>query len=347
MFRFSAIEGFLRALNKKLERFMPILTPSGVILGLLLAHFFKPYKPAVSWLFAFMTLVNGMGVSVSDFAHVIKKPKPILVFMLNTYILIPLVATAAANLLFRGNADAILGFILLYSIPTAVVACVWSGIYEGNQALSLTLLVIGTALSPLMTPLTIKAASSSDITMDVTGMVTSLIWMVVLPSILGIIINMLTRGRCTEHAVPCLKPFSKIGLLFVIIINVSQVAEDLIETMSLEYVPQFIFAGLFTVLGFIIAKAVSALFRLRRDDTISVTFASGMKNISAAMVIAIEFFPPHSVIPVISGIVLQQTMCALTAHFLFGKKPSDKKTVQKEIRYENDYGNRSENKTSG
>ena len=75
------------------------------------------------------------------------------------------------------------------------------------------------------------------------------------------------------------------------------------------------------LLGFIIARLVSRLFSLNREDTVSVTFASGMRNISAAMVIAISFFPPQSVLPVISGIVLQQSAVAIASHFLFGRKP--------------------------
>ena len=73
----------------------------------------------------------------------------------NAYILIPLAVSILARLFFHGNGDAILGYILLYSIPTAVVGCVWSGIYGGNGALSLTLLVIGTLLAPLSTPTTV------------------------------------------------------------------------------------------------------------------------------------------------------------------------------------------------
>ena len=325
MFRFSAVEQQLRSANAALERFMPVMTLAGVAIGLLVPGPFRPFKPLVTWLFAFLTLVNGMGVSIGDFTAVVRKPKPVLAFLANAYILIPLAVSILARLFFHGNGDAILGYILLYSIPTAVVGCVWSGIYGGNGALSLTLLVIGTLLAPLSTPMTVKVLAASDIAIDSRGMMVSLLLMVVVPSVIGIAINTMTKGRCCEHVAPCLKPFTKIALLLVIIINTSQIAADLIGRMSAAYIPEFIATFLFVILGFLIAFCISKLLRLTRDDTISVTFASGMKNISAAMVIAIDFFPPLAVIPVISGIVLQQTTCALTAHFLFGKKPGNRK----------------------
>lgn len=300
---------------------MPLLTPTGVILGLVAARFFIDGKPFVTPLFAFLTLVSGMGVTVKDFGAIIRKPKPIFIFLLTTYIITPCIMTGLANLLFHGNGDVITGFVLLYAIPTAVVGCIWSSIYNGNNALSLTLIVIGTMLAPISVPLTVRVLASSHIEFDTSGMMLSLIYMVVVPSAVGILINALTKGHCMAHAVPVLKPFTKIGLLFVVIINTSQIADDLIASASVAYIPQALAAFCFTVLGFIISRTIAKLARLDHANTVSVTFASSMKNISAAMVLAIQFFPPASLIPIISGIVLQQTTTAISAHFLFGNKP--------------------------
>ena len=321
MFRFSAAEKKLITMNKELERFMPLLTPTGVILGLAVSELFIEAKPLVTPLFAFLTLVSGMGVSVKEFGTMFRKPKPIFIFLLTTYIVIPCLMTGLASVLFRGNSDAITGFVLLYAIPTAVVGCIWSGIYNGNNALSLTLIVIGTMLAPVSVPLTVRVLASSHIEFDTSGMMLSLIYMVVIPSAIGILINALSKGHCNDHAVPMLKPFTKIGLLFVVTINTSQIAEDLIASASVAYIPQALAAFFFTVLSFIVSSLIAKAARLGHADIVSVTFASSMKNISAAMVLAIQFFPPASLIPIISGIVLQQTTTAISAHFLFGTKP--------------------------
>lgn len=324
MFHFAAAEQFLRRSNSTLERLMPILTPTGVILGLLLSYRVAWMKGAVTWLFAFLTLVSGMGVSIKDFGTVIKRPKPILTFALNTYILIPLIVYIVANLAFSGRNDVITGYILLYCIPTAVVACIWCGIYSGSMALSLTILVLATCLAPLITPFSIKLLAHSDIQIDTVGMIRSLFLMVVIPSIIGVAINYATKGHCNDHVAPCLKPVTKIALLLVIVINTSQVAERLIADASWAYLPEALAALFFTTAGFLLSYGTSRLFRLERDELVSVVYASGMRNISAALVLAISFFPPAAAIPVISGIVLQQSICAIISHFLFGKKPGEK-----------------------
>ena len=315
-----ALESNLRRLNRNLERFMPFLTPSGVVLGLILGARISWMKPAVSWLFAFLTLINSMGVGIKDFYSTIRHPKPIFVFALCGYIVMPLLACIYVNILFHGSDDVIAGYILLYCIPTAVVSCMWCGIYGGNMALSITILVLATCLAPVMTPLSVNLLANSDISFDVTGMMKSLVMMVVIPSLAGMLINYFSRGRCNDHAAPCLKPFTKLALLFVIMINTSQVAERLISEADWRYVPQVLSALLLSAAGFVLGWLASRLFSLRREETVSLVYAVGLKNISAALVLAIDFFPPAAAIPVISGIVLQQTVCAIISRFIFSEK---------------------------
>lgn len=337
MFHFDDAERALRRLNATIERYMPLLTPTGVVLGLILSTRIAWMKGAATWLFAFLTLVNAMGVSVSDFGKVIKKPRPLLSFALCAYLLIPCAVHIAGNLFFS-NPDTVTGYILLYCIPTAVVGCVWSGIYRGNMALSLTILVIATCLAPFITPLSIKLLASSSVVLDTSGMIKSLFLMVVIPSLIGVLINFLTKGKCADRVQPDLKPFTKVALLLVIIINTSQVAERIISEATWAYVPQALGAALFTSMGFFISYAISHLMKLDHQDTISVVYAGGMRNISAALVLAIEFFPPATSIPVISGIVLQQTTCAIISHFLFGTKPEEKSGERRNIKNEKHCG---------
>ncbi len=320
MFDIYALESNLRGLNRNLERFMPFLTPSGVVLGLILGGSISWMKPSVSWLFAFLTLINSMSVGVNDFYSTIKHPKPVFIFALCGYIVMPLLVCLYVNVFFHGSEDVIAGYVLLYCIPTAVVSCMWCGIYGGNMALSITILVIATCLAPVMTPFSVNLMAKSDISFDVSGMMKSLVMMVVLPSLAGMLINYITHGRCNDHAAPCFKPFTKLALLFVIMINTSQVASRLISEADWIYVPQVLSALLLSASGFVLGWLASRLFSLRHEETVSLVYAVGLKNISAALVLAIDFFPPASAIPVISGIVLQQTVCAIVSRFLFSQK---------------------------
>ncbi len=299
---------------------MPILTPSGVILGLLLGSLISWTKPSVSYLFAFTTFIGGLGISSNDFFKVVKRPAAILVFLIAANLVMPLVSWALATILFTNQPEIITGMILLMSIPTAVTGYIWSNIYKANGALSLTLILLSTILAPLLTPYTLKFLTRTNVAIDTTGMMLSLLFMVVLPSIAGILINNLTKGRVTEHVAPSLKPFSKIALFFIIVINTSQVADRLLSDASWSYLPIALTGALLAVLGYPISHLLGKLARLGVEEQKSVTFASSLRNISAALVLAIAYFPAQTALPVIFGIVFQQTTCAFMAYALYGRK---------------------------
>lgn len=320
MFHFQTIETSLNKLNQALERLMPILTPAGVVLGLILGSRVSWMKPSVTWLFAFLTFSGALGINSSSFLKVIKKPKNILVFFLGTNIIMPILAWALASLFFGSDPAIVTGYVLLLSIPTAVSGYIWSAIYKGDGALSLSLILVSTILAPILTPFTVNLLTQSEVAIDSTSMMLSLIKMVVVPSLLGVLINNLTKGKVNDRVTPTLKPFSKIALFFVVIVNTSLVSERLIADASWTYLPIALLCAFLTASGYPIAFALGKLAKIPLAENKSITFATSMRNISAALVLSIEFFPAKSALPVIFGIVFQQTVCAFMGHNLFGKE---------------------------
>lgn len=299
---------------------MPILTPLGVLVGLILGFRVSWMKPSVTFLFAFLTFSVALGISSSSFLRVVKKPKNILVFFLGTNIIMPVIAWMLASLFFGSNPAVVTGYVLLLSIPTAVSGYIWSAIYKGDGALSLTLILISTIFAPLVTPFTISFLTQSSVSLDSTSMMISLLKMVVLPSLLGVSLNSLSKGGVTVHLAPALKPFSKIALFIIIVINTSLVSERLLSDASWAYLPIALLCAFLAVSGYPIAYTLGRLAKIPREENISITFAISMRNISAALVLSIQFFPAQTALPVIFGIVFQQTICAFMGHFLFGQK---------------------------
>ena len=307
-------------MDKFCAAFMPYLTVTGVALGILLGDRISSLSFLVNPFFAFMTFSNTLGITIDDFKNVIRRPRPIFVFLASTYVILPLAFHLIAGLLYSFSSPITLGFVLLYSIPTAVVSVIWSSINGGNRALSLTLLIIGTFLAPISTPLTIHLFSSSNVEFDTSGIVRSLFLIVLVPSFLAILIGKLTKDRFPEVVVPYTRPFAKSILLFIVMLNVSQISGDFLAHASLEYLKVGVNAMCFTFLSFFTSYIVSRkVFHIGKSDAVSVTFASSMRNISAALILAISYFPMEVSIPVIFGIVIQQMTSAVSARILFGK----------------------------
>lgn len=328
MFHFKIRREVFISANHVIERFLPLLTPLGVILGVIagstLSIVQPPHdgwiSPAVTILFGFMTFSGALSMDVKAFTSVIRKPRDIIIFFFGSHILLPFLAYHAASFIFPTDPDVPMGFLLLFSTPTAVVGYVWSSIYRGNGPLSLSLVIIDTLLAPFVVPLAVTLISGTAVSIDARGMMESLLWMVALPAILGMVLNQVTHGKVTTTLIHVLKPFGKLALLIVICLNTSRIAPDVLA-MTRSDVPVILAACVAVATSFLIARLLSlAGGEGRQDRRVSMTFAIGLRNISAAMVLAISFFPPRSAIPVICGIIVQQTICALMGKLLFAIK---------------------------
>ncbi|MGI6438368.1 MAG: bile acid:sodium symporter family protein [Sphaerochaeta sp.] len=319
MFHFQTLEARLGSLNRLLERFMPLITIGGVVTGLFFHRVFAPLKSFVNPLFAFITFSSALAISPKRFFGALTKIKPIVLFLLWANLVMPLLAFALASLFFT-EANLVTGFVLLTSIPTAMAGYIWSGIYHGDEPLSLVLILISTLLGPILTPLTVKLLAQKAVVIDTRAMIMSLLVMIVLPSLAGILINHAVGDERTKKVTPSLKPFAKIALFAIVTINISRIAPTLIERATLAYVPIALLAAFLAFLGYPASHTLGKIARLSLKESKSLTFASSMRNISASMVLAINYFPPITALPIIFGIVFQQSICAIMASVLYGPK---------------------------
>ncbi len=304
---------------------MPLITIGGVLFGLTLYHVFAPLKPIVNSLFAFITFSSALAISPKRFLGALTKVKPIALFLLWASILMPILSFTLATLLFS-DGNLITGFVLLTAIPTAMAGYIWSGIYRGDEPLSLVLILISTLLGPILTPFTVKLFAQTSVVIDTNAMIVSLLLMIVLPSLAGILINHSVGDAKTKLVTPSLKPFSKIALFGIVVINTAQIAPTLIEQATLSYIPIALLSGALAFLGYPASNALGRIARLPLAERKSLTFASSMRNISASLVLAINYFPAMTALPVIFGIVSQQAICAIMASVLYG--PNHKENIQ-------------------
>ncbi|MFE5320110.1 bile acid:sodium symporter family protein [Paenibacillus sp. NPDC056579] len=305
----------LTKLNKTLEKIMPVLTPAAVGVGLLSASWLHTLSFLVPWIFAVMTFAGSIGSNFKDLGKVMKHPLPIIAVFLILHLVMPLIGWAAGTLIFPGDDLTQTGFVLLFVIPTGVVSLVWVTIYGGNIALTLALILLDTLLSPFIVPLSLSLIVGAKVHMDVWGMMNGLLWMVVIPSVIGMLLNHWTKGQIKTVWGPRLAPFTKIGLFAVVAINSSVVAPHL-RDMNVKLVQIIVTALVCATLGYLAGWLVSRSMKWDRDVTVALTFNSGMRNLSAGAVLAISFFPPPVVLPVIAGMLFQQLLAALYGYNL-------------------------------
>jgi tagaturonate reductase len=306
------------AINDWLERFMPLLTPMGVLAGFLLPGILIQVRPYVPVLFAVMTLSGALRLTFREFGRVLKNPLAIGLFFLSSHVLMPLTVRLAAPLVFQDQ-DIVAGYILLYSVPTAVSGFIWVSIFRGDRALGLTLILLDTLLAPLIVPGAISILLGAEASLDMRGIALSLILMVALPTIAGLGINEISRGKVPDLACPYLDPLAKLCIVTLIAANASPVAHRIrIED------PQVWLIGalcvVFAAAGYVISKVTGALGRLDAPQRTTLFFSGGLRNISAATTVAIDFFPVATALPCLLGIVFQQFMAAVMGRLMLGRR---------------------------
>jgi BASS family bile acid:Na+ symporter len=293
-----------------LEKIMPLLTISGVIMGVLFSGSFKSMQFLVPWVFAFMTFSGSLSTNFKDLKKVAGNPVPVLAILLILHVFMPLIAFSTGMIVFPDEMHIVAGLVLLFAIPTGIVSFIWVSICKGNIMLTLTLILVDTLLSPFVVPYSLSVLIGAKVDLDVWGMMQSLIWMVVLPSIVGMALNQFTNGRVGKSYSSAFSPFSKIGLFFIVAINSSFVA-TYFHTMDLKLLSVAVTTFILAALGYLIGWLVCVLFKWDYDVKVSMIFNSGMRNNSVGAVLAISYFPPQVSLPIVFGLLFQQTIASL------------------------------------
>jgi tagaturonate reductase len=304
--------------NALLERFIPLLSPAGVLLGIALPGVLVRLRPAIPLLFGAMTLAGALKLRGRDLGRTAASPLPLLLFFAIGHILMPAAVFLLSGLVFGNDPDTVSGYVLLYSAPTAVTAFIWASIYRGDMALSLALILMDTVLAPVVVPFTVKILLGASVSLDMAGMTVSLIFMIVVPTLAGVVLNEASRGRVPAVVGPWLTPFSKISMIAVIAANTAAVARQIRPDNPRLWLIIPVCVG-FSVTGFAGSRLAAFAGRLGRAKATSLFFALGLRNTSAAMTLGIDFFPPAAALPAVLGIVFQQTTAAFMSRLMLGK----------------------------
>ena len=300
----------LNSFNSKIQTLMPVLTPLCVVTGVIFHDIGGQLLFLVPFLFAFMTFAGSLSMRFSDVKVFKKHPGAILFSILFLHILMPVWAYFLSSIIFD-NQLLIIGFVISVAVPTGVTSIIWISICRGNFPLGLAIILIDTFLAPFILPIILHALAGEAVTIDTTSIIFDLLWMIVLPSILGMVFNELRRGN-TKELGRVLAPFSKLSLFGIVIINSSAVAPFLTD-LTWELLGIILFVFILAGSGYGLALVLGHLLFKNTETVTSLVFLGGMRNIAVGTIIAVTYFPAKVVMPVVFGMLFQQVLASLYA----------------------------------
>lgn len=302
-----------KGLGVFIGRHMVVIVLCCLAAGILLPQAFAPLRPAVPTFFAIMSFQSALGITLRGLKDAVVHPLAIVLTLAYVHVLSPLIAFLVGTALFGADSDLVVGIVLEYCVPVATSSIMWVAMYSGNLAIALATLLVSVFASPFAVPLTLHLLFGTVVEVNALGMVLDMLYMVVVPSVVGIVVNEATHGLGTRTLSASLMPLARLMLVVIIATNSSAIS-DFVFHLTPQLAGVLVFVGLFASFNFLMGAALACVFRQRRERAVAMLFQSGMRNISAGAVLAMQYFPPASLFAVMAGVLFQQVLAAL-----FGK----------------------------
>lgn len=214
----------------------------------------------------------GTGLSVKDFARVIRMPKGVIAGVTCHYLIMPFVAFTITKLLSFPDEIAA-GIILIGSCPNGLASNVMTYLARANLALSVTLTAVSTFLAPFVTPFFMSLLAGQYVEIDFWAMVWDITKIVIIPVTAGLLFNHFLHGRVKQldDIMPIIS-MAGIGLIIVVITSAGR--NDLLvvgPTLLLAVV-------IHNTSGYILGYWSARLLRMNEKDCRTIAIEVGLQN---------------------------------------------------------------------
>ena len=282
-----------RFVGKYFPWFVLACAAAGVLFPDTLSHLNGILVP----LFAFMTFSNSLGGGFRELGRVFLHPLPVILELALLHIVIPVATLGLGSLLFPNDPLFTTGLVLEYVIPTGVASLMWVGMCAGNASLCLSIVLLDTLLAPAVIPLLLKLLVGSVVELDAWSMMKDLLVMVALPALAAMTLYQVTGGKVAVTLKPKLELFSKLALLTMIGANATSCAPFL-HQLNATLVKVMLAVFLICLFGFLAGYWCGKALHLDYPTCETLCLNTGLRNVSAGAVLAMQYFPPAAMFPV-------------------------------------------------
>ena len=241
-----------------------------------------------SWINTLLMIVMfGMGLTlkIEDFMSVFRRPRDILLGCAAQFTIMPLLAFALGKI-FGLEAGLLAGVVLVGTCPGGTDSNVITFLSKGDVALSVGMTSVNTLLAPFLTPLITWLLLRTTVTVDVAAMFLSIIKVVIVPIVLGLVINRLL-GVYVEKVKDALPLVSVTAITLIVASVVSHNSDRIRETGAVV----FVVVILHNVLGYLAGYLLGTALKLPLAKTKALSIEVGMQNSGLATSLAATAFP--------------------------------------------------------
>ena len=273
---------------------MGVLVLAAAVVALLFPSVLQqiPTK-VINYMLGVVMFGMGLTLNLKDFKIVFSRPKDVIVGCLAQFTIMPLLAWGLARL-FQLDEALALGVVLVGCCPGGTASNVITYLAKGDLALSVGMTGVSTLLAPLLTPLLTWALAGKSVDVDVAGMLLSILWVVILPIVVGLVVKGLWP-KFTEKATAYLPAVSSLAIAFIVAIVIGANAHKLMAG-GLVIV---IVVVLHNLCGLSLGYLIGRLLGLAEPKKRAISIEVGMQNSGLASSLATLHFAayPMATIP--------------------------------------------------
>ena len=228
--------------------------------------------------------------------------------------------------LFQLPPELAVGVILVGTCPGGTSSNVMTYLARGDVPLSVSMTMTTTILAPVVTPLLTWWLAGAWIEISLAAMMISIVQVVVVPIVLGIVINKLF-GDFVRRAIKLLPLISVIAIVLIVGGVVSVSSQQIMQTGLLIMAVVMLHNLLGYALGFAVAKAL----RMNLAKSKAISIEVGMQNSGLASSLALMHFGAAAAIPGAVFSVWHNISGSLAANYLAGKMDKEEKAVANKL----------------
>ena len=271
-----------------ISEYMGLLVLAAALLALLFPELFGQVRPTViNYLLGVVMFGMGLTLNLQDFRIVFSRPKDVLIGCLAQFTIMPLLAWTLTRL-FQLDEALALGVVLVGCCPGGTASNVITYLAKGDLALSVGMTGVSTLLAPFLTPLLTWVLAGKSVQVDVGSMFLSILWVVILPIVVGIIVKYIWP-KFTEKATDYLPAFSSVAIAFIVAIIIAANADKLLAG-GLVIV---LVVMLHNVCGLGLGYLIGRLLRLPEPKQRAISIEVGMQNSGLASSLATIHFAAY------------------------------------------------------
>ena len=284
----------MKTVCKLISDYMGVLVLLAAVLALLFPEVFSVLRPTIiSPLLGVIMFGMGLTLNLEDFRIVFSRPRDVMIGCLAQFTIMPLLAWILAKTFSLDEALTV-GVVLVGCCPGGTASNVITYLAKGDLALSVGMTGISTLLAPVLTPLLVWFMAGKSVDVDVMAMFLSILWVVILPIIVGLAVKRLWPNK-VERATAYLPALSSLAIATIVIIVISANANKLLAGGLIIV----LVVMLHNICGLSIGYLIGRLLHMPSDKRKAVSIEVGMQNSGLASSLATLHFAtyPMATIP--------------------------------------------------